>query len=370
MKLLYLANLRLPTEKAYGIQIAKMCELFTLQHNTNLRMYANATNEEKIEVELAAPFRINKIKEDFFEYYDIKRIFRFRVLWVPDFYLPGKLDRISFYIKNLISALVLIVYALNCKPDVIYSRDELIVFLLSFFKKNIVSKALKNEFTRIGFSDDNILVAPDGVDIERFDLSISKEEARERVGFPLDKKIVMYAGHLFEWKGAGVLLEAARKFQVSSFKFQVLFVFIGGTEQDIAKFRKKAEGLNNVLILGHKPHKDIPMYLKAADALVLPNSANDQISKYTSPLKMFEYMASKRPIVASDLPSIREVLNDSNSVLAKADSTEALVSSFNRLLNDLGTSLQLAEKAFQDVQQYTWQKRAEKIAAIFKSPSI
>lgn len=396
MKLLYLANLRLPTEKAYGIQIAKMCEAFAAYATINSQ--PPTTSYQKIEVELVVPYRISKISDDFFEYYGVERNFKFKKIWTLDFYLPGKLDRISFYIKNLISALVLTVYALRQELDVIYSRDELVIFLLCFFKKNIVfeahrfsryktffywcfksrnikiiviTQALKKEFTKIGFSDDSILVAPDGVDIEKFDLSISKEGARERAGLPLDKKIVMYTGHLFQWKGADVLLEVARSYQLSvpikdrgystgvgTISYQPMFVFVGGTDYDLEKFRKKAKGLNNVLILGHKSHKDIPVYLKAADVLVLPNSAKEEISRYhTSPLKLFEYMASGRPIVASALPSIAEILNDRNSILVKSDDVNDLTEGVKKALNNNLLSEELAKKAKDDVKKYNWGNR-------------
>ena len=97
-KILYLANHRLPTEKAYGIQISKMCEAFTdLGHK----------------VVLIAPYRISKVKDDFFRYYNVKDSFQFKKIFSPDFYLPGKLDRIAFQIKYFISAAVLSFYALN-----------------------------------------------------------------------------------------------------------------------------------------------------------------------------------------------------------------------------------------------------------------
>lgn len=381
MRLLYLANLRLPTEKAYGIQIAKMCEAFAAIATTNDQQLT--TNDKNIEVELVVPYRKNEIRDDLFEYYSVKNNFKFKKVWAPDFYWPGKLDRLSFYIKNIISALALSWFVIKDKADVIYSRDEITVFILSFFRNNVafeahkfpkyrtlfwrslelnnvkvitITRALRDDIAKTGFRGE-ILVASDGVDLKEFDLQISKKEARSMVGLPNDKKIVMYTGHLFEWKGAGVLLEAVHKF-----KNDVLFVFVGGTEYDIEKFKKKAEGLNNVLILGQKSHKEIPIYLKAADVLVLPNSAKEDISKsYTSPLKMFEYMASGRPMVASDISSIREVLNNKNAILVSADDPDGLKSGIDKLLNDASFGEELANQARRDVENYTWTKRADSI---------
>lgn len=373
-KLVYIANLRLPTEKAYGIQIAKTCE---------------AMADLGCSVTLLCPFRISKIKDEFFNYYAIKRNFIFKKVFVFDFYLPGFLNKIAFGIKSFYSAIILVFYALIEGADIFYTRDESVAYILSFFKKNIIfeghrfsnnrkifysrfqkknlkmvmiSRGLKDDFIKFGIKEQNILIARDGVDLNLFDVDISKEEARKKYNLPLDKKIVMYSGHLFEWKGADVLLEAAREFQVSSLRFRggTFFVFVGGTEYDIQKFRQRAEGLNNVLILGHKPYDQIPMLLKASDVLVLPSSAKEEMSsKYTSPLKLFEYMASKRPIIASDLLSTREILNETNSFLVKADNPDALAEGIKKVFDDSELAKNVSNKAFQDVQDYTWLKRAE-----------
>ena len=376
MKLLYIANLRLPTEKAYGIQIAKMCEAFSLSSK----------------VELVVPHRKNKIKDDLFDYYSVKRNFRFKTIWAPDFYLPGKLDKVAVNVKNFISALLLCFYALMHRSDIIYTRDEWSAYFLSFFKKNIIfeahrfssnrkpfyqrfkhanlkivviSNGLKGDFVLFGFQENNLLVAPDGVDLAEFDITISKEEAREKIGLPQNKKIIMYAGHLFEWKGAALLLEVAKNFKFKIFNFKtpdILFVFVGGTEHDIKEFKKKAEGLDNVLILGHKPHSQVPVYLKAADILVLPNSSKEEISsKYTSPLKLFEYMASGRPMVASSLESIREILKDKDAYFFQPESADSLVKSISLILGNEPEANQKAVESLKLVKEFSWQKRAQKI---------
>jgi len=82
---------------------------------------------------------------------------------------------------------------------------------------------------------------------------------------------------------------------------------------------------------------------------------------FMSPLKMFEYMASRRPIVATDLPSIREVLSESSAVLVPPGNTEKLKEAIKYLIDNPEAGKKLADNAFQKVQEYTWDKRAEKI---------
>jgi len=101
---------------------------------------------------------------------------------------------------------------------------------------------------------------------------------------------------------------------------------------------------------------------KAVDILVLPNSGKTEISRNrTSPMKMFEYMASKRPIIASNLPSIREILNENNAILVKSDDSEYLANNINLTFKETDFANKISIQAHKDVQDYNWNKRVEKI---------
>jgi len=217
-------------------------------------------------------------------------------------------------------------------------RAKSIIVLTGFIKK---------ELSENGILKDKILISSDAVDLEGFDIKILKMEARKNLGLPRNRKIVMYVGSSWEWKGVRVLLNSAR-----GILKDVFFVCVG--------FEGKDD--ENVRFTGFRSHKTIPLWLKAADVLVLPNSAKEKISAfYTSPMKMFEYMASGIPIVASGLPSIREVLNGKNAVLVEPDNPDALAEGIKRVLSDFGLSDKISKQAYQDVQNYTWKNRARKI---------
>ncbi len=372
-RILYIVNQRMPTEKAYGVQIAKMCEALALGG---------------LNVTLLIPQRGNPSGKTIFDYYGIKNNFKIIELRGLDFYWPGIFDKIAFLIKQTISALVLVRIALRNKYDVIYSRDELPIFLLSFFRKNLVfeahrfskkrnifyrcfkknnikiiviSQGLKDEFIRQGFNRKNILVAPDGVDLEQFKINKTQPEYRTILDLPLNKILVLYTGHLYEWKGADMLLEAARSFQNRE---NILFVFVGGTDFNVKDFRDRVKmmQLNNVMIVGFVPHNEVSLYLKAADILVLPNSGKEDISRlYTSPLKMFEYMASGKPIIASDLPSIREVLTDYSAFFSRPDDAGSLITMINEVINNMPEAEKRAQLALQEVVKYSWNARAGNI---------
>lgn len=369
MKILYVANIRFPTEKAHGIQIMKICEAFKLAGH---------------DVELIVPSRSTQIKTDPFDYYAIKTKFPIRRLLTLDLTRYG---RLWFYVQTAIFSISAFVYTFFRDKDIVFGRDEAPLLLISFHSKVVwethtgglnmftklllnrkpkiisITQGLKDFYVNNGVKKESILVAPDGVDARQFDIPISKEEARNKVSLPQDKKIVLYTGHLYDWKGAHILAEAANFLPKDT-----SVVFVGGTEKDVESFKKRFGSIQNVSILGRKPYASMPLYMKAADVLTLPNSpVNDISSLYTSPMKLFEYMASNRPIVASDLPSIREILNESNSVLVIPDNPKLLADGIAKALNDSDFAKLLSDRSYSESKQYIWRERAESILLFIKA---
>lgn len=207
------------------------------------------------------------------------------------------------------------------------------------------------------------VMLPDAVDLDIFDINISKEEARDKLGLPQDKKILVYTGRfktMGEDKGINDILSALKLLKNNN----ILFVAVGGNEKDISYYLKESEKKgteNNVKILGHHSQIELAIYQKASDILLMPFPQNQHYAYYMSPLKMFEYMASKRPIIATNLPSVKEVLNLENSCLVNPDNPKELAEAIQKILSNSNRSEQLAEKAYQDVQEYTWEKRVGKI---------
>ena len=371
MTLTYIANARIPTEKAHGIQIMQMC-----------RTFANS----KFDVELVIPKRFNYIKTDPFQYYGIKRSFEIKKLPCLDLIVLDKyIGHLGLWVESFTYFIFLFFYLLFKNPSLIYTRNVLLL-PLTFLKKNVffeahtfprnyslyspffkrlkgivvITQKLKDLFVQKGISPDKILVASDGVDLEKFNIKETKEECRKKLNLPLDKKIVLYTGHLYQWKGVQTLVAASEYLPAN-----VEVYFVGGTTKDIRDFRLQTLNLK-LKIVGHKPYSEIPCWLRASDVLVLPNSAKEEISKsWTSPLKLFEYMAAKKPIISSDLPSLREVLNKGNAILVKPDSPEELAEGIKKALENPGLANKISEQAFLDVKQYTWDNRVKKISMLF-----
>ncbi len=365
MRLIYLANVGLPAQWAHEIQIMKMCEAFA---------------SAGAEVELVVPRRARNIKEDLYNFYGVKENFKIIQLKCLD-PIPGSASRFIFWLKSLSFLSAARNYLRQQKYDILYTREQLAgkffkEFVLEVhslpsvirpFHKKIWQQAkflvvltsfIRVDLVKNNIAENKIIIAPDGVDIAEFNLSISQQEARQKTNLPLDKKIVLYAGsfYLRDWKGVDILLESAKYFDEN-----YCFVLVGGEEGEIEKIQEQYQ-LKNLILVPRQPHQQIPYYLKSADVLVLPNKKGDKISeKYTSPLKLFEYMASGVPIVASDLPSIREVLNENNSILVEPNNSEDLAKGIKRALEDPNLSSRISKQAFFDIKNYTWEKRADKI---------
>lgn len=222
----------------------------------------------------------------------------------------------------------------------------------------VITKKLEELYLKKGISKEKIIVAPDGVDLRLFK-GFFKLESRNELKIPIHKKIICYTGTLHKWKGVYILAKS-----MESLPDSILYVIGGKTDLEVKKFREfvNNEKIKNVVVVGYVKPNQIPKFVSASDVVVLPNTSRENTSKYyTSPLKLFEYMASKKPIVASDLPSIREILNEENAILVEPDNPKALAEGIKNVLEDEELAKKLTEKAYEEVQKYTWDKRAEKI---------
>jgi glycosyltransferase involved in cell wall biosynthesis len=214
---------------------------------------------------------------------------------------------------------------------------------------------LHTEFVK---RDLHALVASSGVSLDEFDTKENKVELKKKLGFDTSRKTILYTGHLYPYKGADTLANAAKLLSHND------CVFIGGMQGDIEAFKDRFSNQDNIQILGHKHHKDIALYLKAADLLVIPNSAKDSFSLlYTSPIKLFEYMASGTPIVASDLPSIREILNESLAYFFTPDDASSLARTIQKTFDEESIAKAKALATQTEVQKYSYAARAKKILA-------
>jgi glycosyltransferase involved in cell wall biosynthesis len=232
-------------------------------------------------------------------------------------------------------------------------------------RKRLVSitRALLNILERdfhMHFSADEVVIAPNGVDLERFPSLPNPVTARRQVGLR-EAPTVMCTGHLYAGRGADLFLALAKLLP------QAQFVWVGGRPEDIKTWKQKVES-DNVVFTGFVPNQNLPLYQSAADILLMPysrsimgSSGSADSAAVASPMKMFEYMAAGRAIVSSDLPVIREVLNEKNAAFCEPDEAEDWRRVIESLLAEDARRTNLGKQAQLDVQGYTWVARAQRI---------
>lgn len=365
MKIYYIANARMQVEQAHGIQIAKMCEAFASLGN---------------EVTLVLPDL--GAHPDFFTAYGVKEDFRIRYL--PVINLPLRLTG-AFALLVISFAIVVRVWLLRQRGEaVLYTRGETALFIEPFLFRRYslvwethikplhttryrratrraraviaVTKYYAQEIPTLwGISPKKVLYAPDAVDVDDFLHPEPAAVARKRIGLPLDKKIALYAGRIDSWKGVDTLLEASELLPGT-----MQIAIIGGTEEQIAQLRPRYP---RVRFLGYRPYAELPDNQSAADVLVLTGDPNSAVAQfYTSPLKLFTYMASGIPIVAADLPSFRDVLSEREAFFFEPNAAalaEALLFAVTHPEDAAGR----ASAARQKVQAFSWAERARAISA-------
>lgn len=212
-------------------------------------------------------------------------------------------------------------------------------------------------------------VAPDGVDLERYTNLPDPEKARSglrrdgKFGLDPDRFTAGYTGHLYSGRGTWLLLDLAYSLP------EVNFLVVGGDPSDVARLRAAAKSrkLENLILTGFVPNAELPRYQAACEVLLMPYqkkvaaSSGGDISRYLSPMKLFEYLACGRVILSSDLPVLREVLNPESAVLLPPEDVDAWVIGIQKVRDDPEYGLRLAERARCDALMYTWEARAARI---------
>ena len=206
-----------------------------------------------------------------------------------------------------------------------------------------------------------IKVAPDAADEHPWDVRpiiFSQDDLKINVG---------YCGHLYSGKGVELILKLAPLCPWANFHV------VGGTDSDLAKWKSFAgsSAISNLTWHGRVPHAEVPRFLSSFDVALLPMqyrvatsaSNNSDIASWTSPLKLFEYMAAGLPIIASDLPVLREVLkHEVNSLLCDVHDPLSWRRELVRLRDSTNLRLRLGSKAKQEfLSRYSWSSRANQV---------
>ncbi len=231
----------------------------------------------------------------------------------------------------------------------------------------VTTRALKlalERSTGLTFPEQEVCVAPNGADLERYANLPSPAEARRALGLR-QCPTAGFTGHFYAGRGMDLLYDLAVALP------DVQFLWVGGTADVVDEWRQKlvASGLSNVILTGFVENSRLPRYQAAAEVLLMPygrsisSSSGQDIAEVINPMKMFEYMAAQRAILTADLPSIREVLDENSAVFCPPGDPEAWKVALSALLADEARRTLLSRNARRAVEEHTWLARAQQALA-------
>ena len=375
-KLFLIFHGRFPGEKAASIFAAKSAEAFA---------------DVGLDVTVLAPRRLARAKETPQKYFGVKNNFKTVYLPVIDLFGLPFLKRFAFiksYVTFSISVFFYLLFVAK-RQDIIFSNEALPLLLASFFfphtfyevhdfpKTSFLNRRLmarvrgivatnrwkRDELIRrFKVSAEKVLYEPNAVDAFRFGSAVGNA-VRQKLPLPTGTVVVGYAGTLKTMnmeKGISLLLQA-----ISILPPRFRCLIIGGVREDIEGYRTQAKKLgvsDRVVFTGWMHYDSIPEHLAACDVLVAPFPKTEHYDLFMSPMKLFEYMAVGKPIVATRLRTVEEIVNDESAFLVSPNDAKALAGGIMSAADDHSASVR-AKRAQELAQEHTWTKRAERIVA-------
>lgn len=388
-KIYYVSTGLFPSSAVSTIQMMRMCE---------------GLKEAGCEPTLIGRSGISRSKKfsttnaDIHEYYGIKTVFDLYTIRFP---LIEKLPRPVRIPSFFCFALLLLFQIRKKKADLIYTRDIFIMAVASLLKMRVrmvieehapptklsetlikkfiyrqkfivgivfISEKLQNIYANMGLLTNTrakIIVAHDAA--AQSQINETRKNQNKKHSSESPQICIGYVGSLLPGRGIDIIFKTASKLS------DLVFYIVGGTKLQIDQFRIKAP--RNVRWIVNKPPIEVVKKLNEFDILLMPYQHNTKThggvssSKWMSPLKMFEYMASGVPMIASDLPVLREVLtSEQNCLLVEPQDSEKWAGAIQLLVGDARLRDRLALQALKDTQErYNWKTRSLMIMNALRS---
>ena len=243
---------------------------------------------------------------------------------------------------------------------------------INYNRKNLLgivthSDLCRRSFIKAGMPEARVMTNYNGYAPAHFTPLLTREAARARLGLGTNDFIATYTGHVDTTKGIHFLVRVAQQIP------NVIFLLVGaapGSEEErtVLRFVEEA-GAKNVRLLPHVTPSEVSTYLFASDCLIIPPTAAPfhHHRRTVLPMKTFSYLAAGRPIVAPDLPDLREVLrHNENALLVPPDNVDAAAAAIRLAVFNRAIGEQLGSVARRDAAQYTWRARAERLSTFLQ----
>lgn len=366
LKIVYITRSIIPSRTANSVNVMKMCSAFaSLGHK----------------VTLLAPFT-KKLEEkgvnDIYEFYGVEKNFEIKKLFSPNIkFLKKKIY--SFRCLNQVKKI---------KPDLVYGRDDIFAFYLTqkagyktiferhdnfiddkyrldesifkkFIKENVNNYKLITNTQKLkeyyckeyNLKSEHIHVASSATDVPKDFDTIPDDCEKFRNTFN-----VGYIGKLAKMRGIEIIIKLAQNLP------DMYFHIVGGNENDILHWKNESGDINNIVFHGFINPKETYKYRNLCNVLLAPYINADELFDYMSPIKTFEYMASKTPMICSDSKIIRENINENCSILVENNDINSWINALQKLYNDSEFRKKLIGEAYQYcLENFTYEARCKKV---------
>lgn len=381
MRIAYCTTLRLPSERARAFQVAKVVEALRDNGHT---------------VEIFCPVVQGSSMQTFESYYNLSAPIRLHYLGRTDPFhvrgLPAVLAGVistMLFRRNLRHALdrharefdIVYTRSIELLPSLVSRRLPVILELDHIPSKRqrsfirllrrcrlivALTSHLRQAVIEMGIASVPVIVEGDAVDLHDFTSLPSAEDTRESLGIPTGRPLIVYAGQLETMglsRGVPELLSALRTLHARGLDFSA--VIAGGPESARKTYEATVGDVlkNNIRFLGRIDHVKVPTLLSSADVLVYPapESMHPFFLRDHSPLTMLEYMAAARPIVCADIAPLRDIVDETFVTFVPAGDPEALADAIRAVLSDRDSVEKKAQLLRSHVEQFTWERRMERI---------
>ena len=250
---------------------------------------------------------------------------------------------------------------------------------LSFYNKYLLDKVLSYADTIISPSEyyisesrflgkykDKIVVIPNGINIEDFEIPYSKEQCREKLALPIEKDIILFVGNLIQYKGPDVLVKAMQIVAKEVSDTELIFVGSGKMKDELEMLSKKLGVEKYVKFAGFVEESLKPLYYRAGDVFVLPSTLNTEVF----PIVLLEASASGLPMVVSDLNTFKCIIEDGyNGIVTKRRDENSLADAIIYLLTNEDIRKKMGKNARKKVEDYSWERIAEETEKVYEDVS-
>ena len=370
MKIIYVGSPELFGTGASSIHVAKMVEAFA---------------DNGHDVDLILPIKKEEINK-FYDYYSVKRNFNIKRKF------GFRAGSLRHFLHGILS-----IFSIYPDYDFIVTRNITFAYIASFFFKNIIidihhppinlfskiairrfinsknilkitfnSQGTLEEVVKNSDRNEKYLVCHNGVDLRQFKIKHDTLSIKKKYNINNDKKIITYIGNIYRGRGIEKIIDLAKDMP------EFMFMIVGGSNNEVDEYKRlMPDNIENIFFLGFINHKYIPEIYSISDIMLIPYDddftikGNTDASKFSSPIKIFEHLASGKPIVASKIKSIEEILeNNIDSILVNAESLLSYKQAIKKILYDNKMYDEISKKALLKSKKHSWKKRAEKIISI------